>query len=68
MDRKGFPSFAFEFVSFGETIKEVNKKSIIKVYQTLELPKQVRKITFWSHTLYIIILITHWQVRNTQTV
>ena len=38
MDRIECPSFAFEFVSLEETIKEVNKLSIKKASQTLDIP------------------------------
>ena len=37
MDRIGRPSFAFEFVSLEETIKEVNKLSVKKASQRLNM-------------------------------
>ena len=43
MDRIGRPSFAFEFVSLEETIKEVNKLSIKKASQTLDIPVKIVK-------------------------
>ena len=44
MKRIGCPSFAFEFVSSEETIKEVNKLSIKKASQTLDIVvKIIRK-------------------------
>ena len=68
MDRIGRPSFAFEFVSLEETIKEVNKLSIKKA-QAIIIPAEIIKenkdlISY----LYTIISITRCQVRNTQTV
>ena len=41
MERIGCPSFAFEFVSLEETIKEVNKLSIKKASQTLDVPVKI---------------------------
>ena len=38
MERVGCSSFAFEFGSLEETIKEVNKLSIKKASQTLHMP------------------------------
>ena len=38
MERIGCPSFAFKFVSLKETIKEVNKLSIKKASQALDIP------------------------------
>ena len=52
MERKGFPSFAFEFVSFGEAVKEVNNLSIIKASQTLDIPQRVSKIKFGSYFVH----------------
>ena len=43
MERIGCPSFAFEFVSLEETIKEVNKLSIKKASQTLDIPVKIVK-------------------------
>ena len=43
MERIGCPSFSFEFVSLEETIKEVNKLSIKKASQTLDIPIKVIK-------------------------
>ena len=43
MERIGRPSFAFEFVSLEETIKEVNKLSIKKASQTLDIPVKIVK-------------------------
>ena len=43
MERIGCPSFAFEFVSLEETIEEVNKLSVRKSCQTLDIP--VKKYT-----------------------
>ena len=43
MERIGCPSFAFEFVSLEETIKEVNKLSIKKASQTLDIPVKIIK-------------------------
>ena len=37
MERIGRPSFAFEFVSLEETIKEVNKLSVKKASQRLNM-------------------------------
>ena len=39
----GCPSFAFEFVTLEETIKEVNKLSIKKASQTLDIPVKIVK-------------------------
>ena len=39
----GCPSFAFEFVSLEETIKEVNKLSIKKASQTAVIPVKIVK-------------------------
>ena len=38
IERIRCPSFAFEFVSLKETIQEVNKLSIKKASQTLDIP------------------------------
>ena len=70
MERIGCPSFAFEFVSLEETIKEVNKLSIEKASQTLDIHVKIIKgnkdlISFF---VYNIISITHFEVRNNQTV
>ena len=43
MERIGCPSFAFEFVSLEETIKEVNKLSFKKASQTLDIPVKIIK-------------------------
>ena len=43
MERIGYPSFAFEFVSLEETVKEVNKLSIKKASQTLDIPVKIIK-------------------------
>ena len=43
MERIGCPSFAFEFVSLEETIKEVNKLSIKKASQTAVIPVKIVK-------------------------
>ena len=43
MERIGRPSFAFEFVSLEETIKEVNRLNIKKVSQTLDIPVEIIK-------------------------
>ena len=43
MERIGCPSFSFEFVSLEETIKEVNKLSIKKASQTLDIPVKIIK-------------------------
>ena len=43
MERIGCPSFAFEFVSLEETIKEVNKLSIEKASQTLDIHVKIIK-------------------------
>ena len=69
MEKIGCPSFAFEFVTLEETIKEVNKLSIKKASQTLDIPvKIVKENKDLISYLDIIISITHCQVRNTQTV
>ena len=41
METIGCPSFAFEFVSLVETIKEVNNLSIKKGSQTLDIPVKI---------------------------
>ena len=41
METVGCPSFAFEFVSLVETIKEVNNLSIKKGSQTLDIPVKI---------------------------
>ena len=38
MERTGCPSFAFKFISWEETVKEVDKLSINKASQTLDIP------------------------------
>ena len=43
MERIGCPSFSFEFVSLEETIKVVNKFSIKKASQTLDIPVKIIK-------------------------
>ena len=43
MERIGCPSFSFVFVSLEETIKEVNKLSIKKVSQTLDISFKIIK-------------------------
>ena len=43
MKRIGCPSFAFEFVSLEETNKEVNKLSVKKAFQTLDIPVKIIK-------------------------
>ena len=43
MERIERPSFAFKFVSLEETIKEVNKLSIKKASQTLDIPVKIIK-------------------------
>ena len=43
MERIGCPSFSFEFVSLEETIKEVNKLSIKKAFQALDIPVKIIK-------------------------
>ena len=43
MERIGRPSFAFEFVSLEETIKEVNKLSVKKASQTLNMLVKIIK-------------------------
>ena len=43
MERIERPSFAFKFVSLEETIKEVNKLSIKKASQTLDMPVKIIK-------------------------
>ena len=43
MERIGCPSFAFEFVSLEETIKEVNKLSIEKASETLDIHVKIIK-------------------------
>ena len=43
MERIGCPSFSFVFVSLEETIKEVNKLSIKKASQTLDIPVKIIK-------------------------
>ena len=43
MEKIGCPSFAFEFVTLEETIKEVNKLSIKKASQTLDIPVKIVK-------------------------
>ena len=43
MERIGYPSFAFEFVLLEETIKEVNKLSIKKSSQKLDIPPNRQK-------------------------
>ena len=43
MERIGCPSFSFEFVSLEETIKEVNKLSIKKASQKLDIPVKIIK-------------------------
>ena len=41
METIGCPSFAFEFVSLVERIKEINKLSIKKGSQTLDIPVKI---------------------------
>ena len=43
MEKIGCPSFAFEFVTLEEAIKEVNKLSIKKASQTLDIPVKIVK-------------------------
>ena len=43
MEKIGRPSFAFEFVTLEETIKEVNKLSINKASQKLDIPVKIVK-------------------------
>ena len=43
MERIGCPSFAFDFVSLEETVKEVNKLSIKKASQTLDIAFKIVK-------------------------
>ena len=43
MERIGCPSFAFKFVSLEETVKEVNKLSFKKVFQTLDISVKIIK-------------------------
>ena len=43
MERIGCASFALEFVSLEETIKEVNKLSITKASQALDIPVKIIK-------------------------
>ena len=43
MERIERPSFAFKFVSLEETIKEVNKLSIKKASQTLDIQVKIIK-------------------------
>ena len=43
MEKIGCPCFAFEFVSLKETIKEVNKLSIKKASQALDIPVKIIK-------------------------
>ena len=43
IEKTGCPSFAFEFVTLEETIKEVNKLSIKKASQTLDIPVKIVK-------------------------
>ena len=43
MERIGWASFAFEFVSLEETIKEVNKLIVKKASQTLDIPVKIIK-------------------------
>ena len=43
IERIGRPSFTFEFVSLEETIKKVNKLSIKKASQTLDIPVKIIK-------------------------
>ena len=43
MERIGRPSFAFEFVSLEDAIKEVNKLSIKKASQILDIPVKIIK-------------------------
>ena len=43
MKRMECPSFSFEFVSLEETFKEVNKLSIKKASQTLDIPVKITK-------------------------
>ena len=41
MERIGWPSFAFEFVSLEKTIKEVDKVSLRKASQALDIPVKI---------------------------
>ena len=43
MEIIGCPSFAFEFVSLEETVKEVNKLNIKKPSQTLDISVKIIK-------------------------
>ena len=43
MEKIGCPSFAFEFFTSEETIKEVDKLSIKKASKTLDIPVKIVK-------------------------
>ena len=43
MERIGWPSFAFEFASLEETIKEVDKVSLKKASQALDIPVKINE-------------------------
>ena len=45
MEKIGCPSFAFEFVTLEETIKKVDKLSIKKASQALDIPVKIVKKT-----------------------
>ena len=70
IERTRRPSFAFAFVSSEETIKEVNKLSIKKASQALDIPVKIIKENkdLISYVVYVIISITCCQVHNTQTI
>ena len=73
IERTRRPSFAFAFVSSEETIKEVNKLSIKKASQALDIPVKIIKenkglISYVISNVYVIISITCCQVRNTQMI
>ena len=70
IERTRRPSFAFAFVSSEETIKEVNKLSIKKASQALDIPVKMIKENkdLISYVVYVIISITCCQVHNTQTI
>ena len=60
IERTRRPSFAFAFVSSEETIKEVNKLSIKKASQALDIPVKIIKENkdLISYVVYVIISIT----------
>ena len=69
MEWIGCPSFAFKFVSLEETVKEVNKLSFKKVFQTLDISVKIIKenkdlISNFVHTNFN----NAFKVRDIQTV